>query len=86
MKIEAKITRILVSEKLKAYASICINDSIVIYGIKIIAGEKGLFIAMPTRKSRQGTYYDICFPITSAARKEIEDAVMDAYHKKLKEI
>lgn len=86
MKIDAKITRMLVSEKVKAYASICIDEGFVIYGIKIISGEKGTFIAMPTRKSRRGSYYDICFPISTEARKKIETAVMEAYQEKLKEI
>lgn len=86
MRVDAKITRMLVSKKVKAYASICIENGFVVYGIKIISGDRGTFISMPTRKSRQGAYYDICFPISAEARKEIENAVMNAYEEKLKEI
>lgn len=86
MKLEARISTIIADEKLKAYASVCVNDSLLIKGIKIIDGKHGRFVAMPCRKTKNGEFKDITFPITAELRKEVEQAVLEAYSKKLEEM
>ena len=86
MKLEARISAIIADEKLKAYASVCVNDSLLIMGIKIIDGKHGRFVAMPCRKTKNGEFKDITFPITAELRKEVEQAVLEAYSKKLEEM
>lgn len=80
------ISAIIADEKLKAYASVCVNDSLLIKGIKIIDGKHGRFVAMPCRKTKNGEFKDITFPITAELRKEVEQAVLEAYSKKLEEM
>lgn len=71
--------------KLKAVASITIDDCLVIHDIKVIEGDRGLFIAMPSRKAQDGTYKDIAHPINSDTRTELQDLILDNYEKALKE-
>lgn len=59
-------------EKMKAVVSITIDDEFVVHDIKVIEGEKGLFIAMPSRKASDGEYKDIAHPINSATREKIQ--------------
>lgn len=86
MKLEARISAIVADEKLKAYASVCIDDSFLIKGIKIIDGKHGRFVAMPSRKTKTGEFKDISFPVTAELRKEVEKVVLEAYSKKLEEM
>lgn len=86
MKLEARISAMIGDEKLKAYASVCIDDSFLIKGIKIIDGKHGRFVAMPSRKTKTGEFKDITFPITPQLREEVEKAVLEAYSKKLEEM
>ena len=65
--------------KLKAFASITIDDAVCITGIRIIEGKTGVFMSMPQNKDNDDEYHDIAFPITKEAREEIQDAVLDAY-------
>lgn len=65
--------------KLKAVASITIDDCIVVHDIKIINGREGLFISMPSRKTPDGEYKDIVHPINTETREEIKSAVLGAY-------
>ena len=67
--------------KMKASVSITIDGEFVVHDIKVIDGEKGLFVAMPSRKSSDGSYIDIAHPLTSELRAEITTAVLDAYDK-----
>lgn len=86
MKLEARILSVVGGKNLKAYASVCVEDKLLIKGIKIIDGVNGRFASMPSRKTRKGEYADICFPITPEIRDDIEKAVLDAYSKKLEEL
>ena len=61
MKLEARISAIIADEKLKAYASVCIDDAFLIKGIKVVDGIHGRFVAMPSRKTRTGEFKDVCF-------------------------
>ena len=67
--------------KLRGVASITIDDVFVVHDIKVIQGDRGLFIAMPSRKTAEGDYRDIAHPITSEARDKIQTAILDAYEK-----
>lgn len=67
--------------KLKAVASITIDDCFVVHDIKIINGKEGLFISMPSRKTPEGEYKDIVHPINTETREMIRTAIMEAYSK-----
>jgi stage V sporulation protein G len=68
------------SERLRAFATITIDDSFVVTGLKVIAGEDGrLFTAMPSRKCPNGKFQDIAHPITTEARTLIEDSIHSEY-------
>ncbi len=69
--------------KLKAFANVTFDDSFVVRGIKIIEGDKGLFVAMPSKKGKDGVYRDIAHPVTNDMRKKIEGAVLAQYEKAL---
>ncbi len=65
--------------KLRAVASVTIDDSFVIHDIKVIEGTDGMYIAMPSRYAKEGEYKDIAHPINAATRQELSDAVLNAY-------
>jgi len=65
--------------KLRAIASVTIEECFVIHDIKVIEGTEGLFIAMPSRKTKEGEYKDIAHPINSETRKELSDTVLKAF-------
>ena len=65
--------------KLKAVASVTIDDCFVVHDIKIIQGESNLFIAMPSKKTKEGEYKDIAHPINPETRQELSDAILKAY-------
>ena len=65
--------------KMKAVVSITIDDEFVVHDIKVIEGEKGLFIAMPSRKATDGEYRDIAHPINSVTRDRIQKMILDKY-------
>ena len=66
--------------KLKAVASITIDDCFVIHDIKIIEGSEGYFIAMPSRKTQEGEYKDIVHPINTETREQIIKLVLEAFN------
>ena len=82
-----KITKVRVflqkEEKLKAYASIVFDDVFVVDNLRIIKGEKGLMVCMPSRKKNDGTFKDVAHPISNSFRKEIEDAVLEEYNAQI---
>ena len=71
--------------KMKAVASITIDDEFVVHDIKIIEGEKGLFIAMPSRKATDGEFKDIAHPIRSDTRAKLQDMILDRYRTEILE-
>ncbi len=71
--------------KMKAIVSITIDDEFVVHDIKVIEGEKGLFIAMPSKKANDGEYRDIAHPINSETRDRIQSIILDSYEKALLE-
>jgi len=83
-----EITEVRVSlrndEKLKAFVSITLNDSFVIRGLKIIRGNSGLFVAMPSRKRPDGQHQDLAHPINDPTRKYLTEIVMAEYERELR--
>ena len=67
--------------KMKAVVSITIDEEFVVHDIKIIEGEKGLFIAMPSRKAADGEYRDIAHPINSDTRDRIQKLILEKYQE-----
>jgi stage V sporulation protein G len=80
-----EITEIRISlrddNKLKAFASITLDNSFVIRGLKIIEGAKGLFVAMPSRKRPDGTYQDVAHPINNETRDWMEEQIIVKYEE-----
>ena len=68
-------------KNIKAYAKVVINESLCIDGIKIIDGQNGLFIGMPSKKKKDGNFADIVFPINADTRKILTDAILEEYKK-----
>ena len=68
---------------MKAVVSITIDDEFVVHDIKVIEGEKGLFIAMPSRKTAEGEYKDIAHPIKSSTRELIQNLILQKYNEEL---
>ena len=66
--------------RMKGIASIVLDDSCAVHDIRIIQGDKGLFIAMPSRKTATGGYRDIAHPINPDVRKMLEDAIIEEYN------
>jgi stage V sporulation protein G len=80
MKIAAKITERFENQgKLKAFATLCLNGTFLVTGVRVVDCEKGLMVFMPSRKTDDGEYKDVCFPITSELHKKIKDTVLAAY-------
>lgn len=77
--------RIKEETKLKAIASITIDECFVVHDIKVIDGKDGLFISMPSKKTDDGKHKDIAHPIKTETREEIKKAVLEAYEKALAE-
>ena len=82
-----EITEVRVSirndDKLKAFVSITLNNSFVVRGLKIIRGNSGLFVAMPSRKRPDGQHQDLAHPINDQTRKYLTEIVMAEYEKEL---
>ena len=87
MKITSVNVRITEKEnnKMKGLASVLIDNCFAIHDIRIIEGENGLFVAMPSRKTATGGYRDIAHPISQEVRTMFEKAILDAYEKSLNE-
>lgn len=78
---EVKIQSLKTEGALRANATVNINESFAIRGVKILEGSKGLFVSMPSYKAGNGEYKDICFPCTAEARKEFDKVVIGAYEQ-----
>jgi len=76
---DVRVRKIESDSKMRAVASITIDDEFVIHDIKIIDGDKGLFIAMPSRKTGDGEYRDIAHPISSEVRERMQVKILEAY-------
>ena len=82
---DVRVRRVAKAGKMKAVVSITIDEEFVVHDIKVIEGEKGLFIAMPSRKATDGEYRDIAHPINSATRERIQNIILEKYEQVLAE-
>ena len=82
---DVRVRKITKEGKMRAIVSITIDDEFVIHDIKVIEGEKGLFIAMPSKKATDGEYRDIAHPINSGTRENIQKIILESYEKALLE-
>ena len=82
---DVRVRRVEKEGKMKAIVSITVDDEVVIDDIKVMEGEKGLFIGMPSRKAADGEYRDIAHPINSGTREMIQSIILDKYESTLLE-
>lgn len=78
---DVRIRKVYVEGKMKAIVSVTFDDAFVIHDVKVVEGQNGLFVAMPSRKTPEGEYRDIAHPISTDARAVIQEAVLRAYEE-----
>lgn len=83
---DVRVRKVTKEGKMRAAVSITIDDEFVVHDIKVIEGEKGLFIAMPSRKASDGEYRDIAHPINSTTRDKIQALILEKYNETASEI
>lgn len=76
---DVRVRRINTEGKMKAIVSVTFDNQFVVHDIKVIEGDNGLFIAMPSRKAPDGTFKDIAHPINSETREKIQTAILEKY-------
>lgn len=78
---DVRLRKVNAENKMKAVASVTFDNEFVVHDIKVLESQqKGLFIAMPSKKKPDGEFKDIAHPINSATRKKIEDAILEKYN------
>ena len=82
---DVRIRKISDDGKMRAVASITLDDEFVVHDIKIIDGQNGLFIAMPSKKMSDGAFRDVAHPICPEVRNQIKEQIFQAYEKMLTE-
>lgn len=82
---DIRLKKVTKEGKMKAIVSITLDNEFAVHDIKVIEGEKGLFIAMPSRKAADGDYRDIAHPINQATRERIQSLILAEYEKALLE-
>ena len=82
---DVRVRKVAKEGKMKAVVSITIDEEFVVHDIKVIEGEKGLFIAMPSRKATDGEYRDIAHPINSSTRDKIQTIILEKYQEAVAE-
>lgn len=82
---DVRVRKVAKEGKLKAVVSITLDEEFVVHDIKVIEGEKGLFIAMPSKKISEGEYRDIAHPINSGTRERIQGIILEKYEEALAE-
>lgn len=78
---DVRIRKIASDGKMKAIVSITFDNEFVVHDIKVIEGQNGLFIAMPSRKTPDGEFKDIAHPINTETREKIQSAILEAYEQ-----
>lgn len=77
---DVRVRKVEGETRLKGVASITIDEAFAVHELRIIEGNEGLFVAMPSRKAADGTFRDIAHPINVEARKMVEEVVLDAFN------
>ncbi len=80
---DVRIRKVEKEGKMKAVVSITIDEEFVVHDIKVIEGERGLFIAMPSRKAADGEYRDVAHPINSDTRENIQNLILEKYQAEI---
>ena len=80
---DIRVRKVEKEGKMKAVVSITIDDEFVVHDIKVIEGDKGLFIAMPSRKAADGEYRDIAHPINSSTRERLQTMILEKYQAEM---
>lgn len=83
---DVRIRKVNDDGKMRAVVSVTFDEEFVVHDIKIIEGQNGLFIAMPSRKMGEGDFRDIAHPLTSETRNKIKDAIFEEYNKVIEEM
>lgn len=78
---EIKVRKLINEGKLRGIVSVTFDSIFAVHDIKVVQGEERLFVAMPSRRDDNGVFRDIVHPITMEARRQIEDEILDAYHR-----
>ena len=78
---DVRVRKISKEGKMKAVVSVTIDDEFVVHDIMVIEGDKGLFIAMPSRRSSDGEYRDVAHPINTSTRERLQAVILEAYEK-----
>ena len=76
---DIRVRKISQEGKMKAVVSVAFDNEFVVHDIKVIEGEKGLFIAMPSRKATDGEFHDIAHPISSKTRDKLQEMILEKY-------
>ncbi len=80
---DVRIRKINAEGRMKAIVSITLDDEFVIHDVRIVDGNNGLFVAMPSRKTPEGEFRDIAHPINSQTRERLQAAVLEAYERQM---
>jgi len=78
---DIRIRKVNADGKLKAYVTVTFDESFVVHNVKVIEGENGIFIAMPSRRTKNGEYKDVAHPINTDFRAVLQDRILDEYNK-----
>ena len=82
---DVRVRKVALDGKMRAIVSITLDNEFVVHDIKVIEGEKGVFVAMPSRKSAPGEYRDIAHPINSETRDYVQKIILEKYEEALQE-
>lgn len=82
---DVRVRKVALDGKMRAIVSITLDNEFVVHDIKVIEGEKGVFVAMPSRKSATGEYLDIAHPINSETRDYVQKIILEKYEEALQE-
>lgn len=82
---DVRVRKITKESKMKAVVSITLDNEFVVHDIKVIEGDKGLFIAMPSRRAGDGEYRDIAHPINTDTREKLQNIILEKYEKAMAE-
>lgn len=80
---DVRVRKINQEGRMKAIVSVTFDDAFVVHDVKVVDGQNGLFVAMPSRKTAEGEFRDIAHPISSTAREKIQSAVLQKYQEAL---
>ena len=83
---DVRIRKVSTEGRMKAIVSITLDNEFVIHDVRIVDGNNGLFVAMPSRKTPSGEFRDIAHPINSSTREKIQTVVLDAYQREIEQV